>query len=104
MSGPQLAYACWCRDGQGSNAKRDALRPVHLAHIEAHVDRFFAIGPLKDGDLTVGSLMIVKADSVDDARNLLAQDPYFGADIWESIEIEPFLAVAGDWLGGIAWK
>ncbi len=104
MPGPQFAYACWCRDMPGSAPRRAEHAAAHLAHVEENVGRYMVAGPLKDGDLTVGSLLVVKATSVEDARNFLASDPYFGADIWESIEVECLMAVAGDWVGGIAWK
>jgi len=104
MPGPQFAYACWCRDVPGSAPKRAQFAAAHLAHVEANVDRYMVAGPLKDGEVTVGSLLVVQADSVEDARNFLSADPYFAADIWESIDVESFMAVAGDWVGGIAWK
>lgn len=97
-------FACWCRDADGSAPKRKEFAPAHFEYFEKVIDRFLIAGPMKDGDLTVGSVLIVKADSADDARALLAGDPYFDAGIWETIEIEPFVPAAGEWVGGVTWK
>ncbi|APE28125.1 YciI family protein [Aurantiacibacter gangjinensis] len=97
-------YACWCRDGADAARLRDEHLAAHLAHIEANLDRYAVAGPLKDEGGTNGSLLIVKATSREDARAFLEADPYFHAGIWPTIAIEPFCAVAGDWVGGAAWK
>jgi uncharacterized protein len=61
-------------------------------------------GPLRTADgPTIGSLLVYKAASEAQARALLEADPYFRADIWASVEIQPFWAVAGDWVGGKTW-
>ncbi|MEP2990494.1 MAG: YciI family protein [Parasphingorhabdus sp.] len=97
-------YAIYCRDKAGAGDQRQAASPAHLMHVEEHLENYFIAGPIKDNDgATVGSLLIVKADSADKARNFLEQDPYFSADIWESIEIHDFMPAAGDWIGGKIW-
>lgn len=61
-------------------------------------------GPLRDDDgAPVGSLLVFRCDSEPEAYELLAADPYAKADIWQSIEMQPFLAAAGDWIGGKIW-
>jgi uncharacterized protein len=77
---------------------------AHLAHVEAHLERYAVAGPLHDANgLITGSLLIVKAESIADARAFLEIDPYFVANVWRSIDIRAFNAVAGDWVGGKAW-
>ena len=97
-------FAIWCRDKADRSEVRSALAKAHLDHVEAHIDRYLIAGPLKEGGVTTGSLLVVKASNAQDARSFLAQDPYHDADIWETIEIKPFVAAAGDWVGGAAWK
>ena len=97
-------YACWCRDSPDAARLRDEHLAAHLAHIEANLDRYAVAGPLKDKTETHGSLLIVKADNRDDAHAFLQTDPYARAGVWQNVEIEPFLGVAGDWVGGAAWK
>lgn len=97
-------YAIVTRDKPGAGAVRKEKLMQHLAHVEKVLDRIAVAGPLRDdaGNF-VGSLLVVKAESVEDARAFLEQDPYFRADIWDRIEISAFNAAAGDWVGGKTW-
>ena len=97
-------FCCYCRDRPDSAAIRAEMFSAHIAHIEASLDRYLIAGPLKQGDLTVGSMLVVKAEDAAAARVFLEQDPYFAAGLWDSIVIDQFLGVAGDWVGGAAWK
>jgi uncharacterized protein YciI len=99
------AFAIWCHDRPDSSAVRTASRDAHLAHVEAHIDRYLVAGPLRDAAGEVaGSLLIVTADNVEDARAFLGTDPYFTADLWQSIDIRAFNPAAGDWVGGVTWR
>jgi uncharacterized protein len=91
-------------DGANSVTLRARHLDVHLAHVEAHLARYVVAGPMRgtDGVIT-GSLLIVKAETIADARAFLETDPYFVAKVWRSIDIRAFNAVAGDWVGGKAW-
>ncbi|MEE4349027.1 MAG: YciI family protein [Pacificimonas sp.] len=97
-------FAFTCTDGPASAALRAEHLKAHLDHVEAHIDRYAAAGPLKDGEATIGSLLIVKAGSLAEARTFLETDPYFTAGVWPTITAAEFRAVAGDWVGGTAWK
>jgi uncharacterized protein YciI len=97
-------FACYCRDAEGSGPKREEHFASHLANIEANMAALKVAGPLKDGDHTVGSLLIVEAEDAAAARTLLEQDPYYAAGVWDSIMIDQFLGVAGGWVGGATWK
>ncbi|MFN3865001.1 MAG: YciI family protein [Erythrobacter sp.] len=97
-------FAFSCRDATGSAAARERALAAHLAYVEAHIDDYAVAGPLKDGERTVGSLLVIKARAAAEARARLEADPYFAAGIWDSITCDEFRAVAGDWVGGAAWK
>ncbi|MFN2098492.1 YciI family protein [Altererythrobacter sp. MF3-039] len=97
-------YAFYCRDGEQGTALRKKLLTEHLSHVEDHIDSFAVAGPLKQGDKTIGSLLVIKASDEADTREMFEADPYFGAGVWQSIRCEQFLGVAGDWVGGAAWK
>ena len=83
---------------------REAALAAHLAHVEAHIDDYAVAGPLKEGERTVGSLLVIKAGDAAEARARLEADPYFVAGVWANITSEEFRAVAGDWVGGATWK
>ena len=97
-------FAFYCRDGANGASLRERLLADHLAHIEANIDDYAVAGPLKDGDRTIGSLVVLKAENEAEARAKFEADPYFAAGVWESVTHSHFLGVAGDWVGGVAWK
>ncbi len=97
-------FAFYCRDGEAGPALRAKVLHKHLAHIEAHIDDYAVAGPLKQGEATIGSLLVIKADDEASARARFEADPYFNAGVWQSINVSPFVAVAGEWVGGVTWK
>lgn len=98
-------YAIHALDGPAGAAKRSAHLAAHLAHVEARIDRYFVAGPLRDAaGVTIGSLLVVEASDEADARAFLAEDPYAAADLWDSVHVSAFAAVAGSSVGGVAWK
>jgi uncharacterized protein YciI len=98
-------YAIHALDGPAGAAKRSAHLAAHLAHVEARVDRYFVAGPLRDAaGVTIGSLLVVEASDEADARAFLAEDPYATVDLWDSVHVSAFAAVAGSSVGGVAWK
>ncbi len=97
-------FAFYCRDGVNAAALREQFLAQHLAHIEAHIDDFAVAGPLKDNGETVGSLVVLKAEDEAEARAKFEADPYHAAGVWQSVHTTQFLGVAGEWVGGAAWK
>lgn len=98
-------YCIHAIDGPDGAEIRPQLIGAHLAHVEAHIDRYFVAGPLKNaGGQTIGSMLVVEAADEADARAFLDQDPYAGAGLWSQIHIAAFAAVAGTSVGGAAWK
>jgi uncharacterized protein YciI len=97
-------FAVRCLDGAGSAPAREAALAEHLAHVEAHIEDYAVAGPLKEGERTIGSLLVIKARDAAEAGLRLKADPYFAAGVWANISCEEFRAVAGDWVGGAAWK
>ncbi|WP_394730068.1 YciI family protein [Altererythrobacter sp. GH1-8] len=97
-------FSFYCRDGENGASLRERDLHAHLAHVEANIDDYAIAGPLKRGDETIGSLLVIKAKDQEEARAKFEADPYFAAGVWQSIRCEEFLGVAGDWVGGAAWK
>lgn len=97
-------YAIITTDRPDSHATRMGKLREHLTHVEQVIDRLCVAGPMRDADgAFTGSLLVVKADSPEDARAFIEQDPYFKADLWSDIRIEALNAAAGDWVGGKTW-
>ncbi|MDO6560467.1 YciI family protein [Paraglaciecola chathamensis] len=76
---------------------------AHLAWVESNMAQICVAGPLKQDEQIVGSLYILDASTVQQAKTLLFSDPYYLADIWASIKIQTFNAYAGTWVGGKNW-
>lgn len=97
-------YAFHCRDGENGARLRELRLADHLAYIEAHIEDYAVAGPLRRGGETIGSLLVIKAASEEVARARFEGDPYYVAGVWQSIRVAEFKGVAGDWVGGAAWK
>ncbi|MEO9634569.1 MAG: YciI family protein [Parasphingorhabdus sp.] len=97
-------FAIYCVDKPDTAQKRLDARDAHFAHIEATLANFCIAGPLLDDQgVTIGSLLVVKAETATEARAFLEADPYFDSDIWADVRITQFVAAAGDWIGGKIW-
>ena len=88
-------YALVARDRPGLERRKRA-RPAHLDHLakidEAGHLRF--AGPLLNGDRDmVGSLIILEADSIKDAKATYAQDPYVVNEVFEHYDVMETLQV-----------
>ena len=81
-------YALIARDRPGLE-HRQANRPAHLEHM-AKLDAGGRIrygGPLvNDSQDMVGSLIIIEAESLDDAKATYAEDPYVIHNVFEHYE------------------
>lgn len=97
-------YLFHCEDAAGAGTLRKAHLAAHLAHVEAHIGDYAVAGPLKEGGVPVGSVLVIKAMDEAGSRVRFEADPYFRAGVWQNVRVYEFAAVAGDWVGGAAWK
>jgi len=104
---PQTCYLVTCRDDP---SKSETLRVTHLeghlAHVERHWKRYVAAGPIREpgGERLVGSVFLVLADSLADARALMDGDPYITCGMYASIEYKEFNLSIGQFIGGKIWE
>lgn len=86
-------YVVSCKDKPGSLDLRLSVREAHLAYMKSLGDLVKLGGPyLDDQDQMAGSLIIVEAQSLEDARAISDKDPYKLAGLFASVEITPFRA------------
>lgn len=90
------------RRRSGCFRKRKSIRPAHLARLEIlnAEKRLLSAGPLmnQDGDNPFvagihGSLIIAKFNSLDEAREWIAADPYVTAEVYQRVTVKPFKVV-----------
>jgi uncharacterized protein YciI len=88
-----MLYAFLCQDKPGALQVRMDTRPAHvewLNGINAAGTLAFA-GPFLDGEgKPNGSLVVVKAESLEDAKAIADADPYAKAGLFASVEIRPW--------------
>jgi uncharacterized protein len=88
-----MLYTLICTDKPNGLAIRKAYRPDHLAYLEDLGDTLVFAGPFteEDGQTMNGSLIVVDADSLRDARAIADGDPFAKAGLFESVDIRPWL-------------
>lgn len=90
-------YVLVCNDKPDSLELRLANREAHLAYARGFADRLKVAGPLLDeaGNMA-GSLLILEAESLEDARAFNLDDPYQKAGLFTSVQVTAFKATIGD--------
>lgn len=92
-------YVIYSKDRKDSLQARVSARPGHLARLTAllHEGRLLVAGPRPAIDTSdpgeagfLGSLVVARFDSLEDARQWADADPYVAAGVYESVEVSPF--------------
>ncbi|WPE21755.1 YciI-like protein [Shinella zoogloeoides] len=86
-----MHFAFLCKDKPGSLQVRLDTRPEHLAYLNAlNADgKLGFAGPfLGDDGKPTGSLVVVKAETIEDARRIAADDPYAKAGLFAEVEVK----------------
>ena len=88
-----MLFAFLCKDKPGHLNVRMETRPAHLEHLNRlNAEGTLAMaGPFLDAEgKPNGSLVIVKAETTEEARELAEADPYAKAGLFASVEISPW--------------
>lgn len=86
-----MHFAFLCKDKPGSLQVRLDTRPEHLAYLDAlNADgKLGFAGPfLGDDGKPTGSLVVVKAETIEEARRIAADDPYARAGLFAEVEVK----------------
>jgi hypothetical protein len=88
-----MLFALICTDKPNTLSVRKANRPDHLAYLESLGDMLVFAGPFteEDGQTMNGSLIVIEAPSLADAREIADNDPFARAGIFDSVDIRPWL-------------
>jgi uncharacterized protein YciI len=95
-------YVIYSVDRNDSLEARAAARPAHLERVQALVDqgRVLVAGPRPAIDAEdpgpagfLGSLIVARFDSLEEAKAWADSDPYLEAGVYESVEVTPFKLV-----------
>jgi len=101
----RTAFVVVCRDGPKGAHVRAEYTPDHMAYIETVLDELNVAGPLYDdsGQKPVGSLYCLATKSLERAREIIENDPYFAHGAFDSVDYFPHLPAAGKYIGGKIW-
>ena len=89
-------FVLTCFDKPDSLDLRMATREQHLAFIAANREAIRAAGPfLNDADEMCGSMLIIEAADQTAAAELVSQDPYAIAGLFESVTLRPWRMAIG---------
>jgi len=88
-----MLFALICTDKPNGLALRKANRPDHLAYLESLGDTLVFAGPFteEDGQTMNGSLIVIEAPSLAEAREIAEGDPFARAGLFAAVEIRPWL-------------
>jgi hypothetical protein len=87
-----MLYVIIGHDAPDAQHKRPQVRPAHLEHLAplARAGRLRLAGPFLD---KTGSLIVLEADSLAEAWELVARDPYVTEGVFSHVEVKPFTQV-----------
>jgi hypothetical protein len=76
-------------DGENVGALLDGFAERHWAYMDAHSDRLVARGPTlsADGTSHTGSVHVVEAAAMEDARRFALEEPYWLAGVYASVTV-----------------
>lgn len=92
-----MLFAVICTDRADGMPIRQANRPAHLEWLKAAGSRMKLAGPFlsADGTAMTGSLLVIEAADLTEAREFCATDPYARAELFTQVEIKPWKWVVG---------
>lgn len=82
--------------GVGANIRAEN-RPAHLEWAQSLGDKLRVGGPLfsDDGEQMIGSMLIIKFESLSALKAHLETDPYVIARLFERVEVRPYKWLLG---------
>ena len=89
-----MLFAVICRDRAGHLQTRLNTRSAHLEYIE-RTGIVRMAGPLIEGGEMCGSLIVLEADTLEQAEQWAAGDPYKSAELFESVSVMEWKKVIG---------
>lgn len=84
-----MLYAMIAKDAPGALQKRLDTRPVHLEHLNGLGKKLVFAGAMLDAnEQPEGSLVILEAETLEEAQKIAAADPFVAAGVFASYEVK----------------
>ncbi len=102
----QNCFLVVCTDGPNSAEPRKVHLAGHLEHVEKNWTRYITAGPVREpgGEALVGSIFLVLADTLEEAKALMNGDPYITCGMYKTIKYQVFSNSIGQYIGGKIWE
>jgi len=94
MTAADTYFAVWATDRPGRLAERARVREAHRARLKEGAPGLRVVlgGPTAGADGAMnGSLLVIAAPDAEAVHAFLAGDPYVLADVYESVQVRPWL-------------
>ncbi len=86
-----MLFALVALDRPNSVERRMAIRPEHLKHLDALGEQLVLAGPfLNDKEEGVGSIVIIEADTLEEAHEMFNRDPFVRENLFDQVTIKPW--------------
>jgi uncharacterized protein len=87
-------------DRPGAGELRAKVRPAHLDYLKGRIGQIRAGGAFLDtNEQPVGSMLIIEAEDQAAAEAFTAGDPFRLEGVFERVEVRPWRAALGSWVG-----
>lgn len=88
-------YVVHCLDAPGMQDRRIALTEAHRKYVAEQGEHIYFGGPLLDetNGRRIGSLIVLKAATREQAQAFMAAEPYCANGLFESVQIRAFQCV-----------
>jgi uncharacterized protein YciI len=90
-----MQFVLYCVDKPDHGHVRAENRPAHLDYLKDNLERILIAGPMigEDGQPPIGSVIIIEAADLSDAKAFAASDPYAKAGLFEYVTITAYKKV-----------
>jgi uncharacterized protein YciI len=86
-----MLFALVALDRPNSVERRMAIRPEHLKHLDALGEQLVLAGPfLNEKEEGVGSIVIIEADTLEEAHEMFNRDPFVRENLFDQVTIKPW--------------
>ena len=86
-----MLFALVALDRPNSVERRMEIRPEHLKHLDSLGDKLILAGPfLNEKEEGVGSIVVIEAASLDEAREMFNRDPFVRENLFDQVTIKPW--------------
>jgi hypothetical protein len=86
-----MQFALVAMDQPNAVKRRLEIRPEHLKHLDSLGEKLVLAGPfLNEAGEGVGSIVVVEAANLDEARAMLNRDPFVVHGLFDTVIIKPW--------------